>query len=127
MILVSSDDVTIEVADAAAVMSDLLKGMMEDLDSEVTEKQQSVPIFGVDGQTLTSVIEFCEAHVRMADTELSDWDAEFIKGHGEEALLALTNAASYMAVEPLFELGCCRIADLMRDKDPEEVRMMMAR
>ncbi len=126
MFLVSSDDVTVEISGAAALLSDLLKGLLEDLDDGAPEEQRTVPIFGVDGQTLSSVIEYCEAHAA-GRASMSDWDADFIGGQEEEALMTLTNAASYMAIEPLIELGCCRIADLMRDKDPDEVRRMMAR
>lgn len=126
MFLVSSDDVVIEISEGAAVLSDLLKGMFEDLNGDVMEKHQAIPIFGVNGPTLASVVEYCEAHAVTATPGQPNWDAEFINSQDEEALLALTNAASYMVVEPLFELGCCRIADLMRDKDPEEVRKMMA-
>ncbi len=127
MLLVSSDDVTIEVSECAALLSDLLRGLLEDLTDAAPDEPQSIPIFGVDGVTLASVIEYCEAHAATDTPDLTDWDVEFINGQGEEGLLALTNAASYMAVEQLFELGCCRIADLMRDKEPEEVRRMMAR
>ena len=127
MLLSSSDDVTIEVSECAALLSELLRGLMEDLEDGAISEQHTIPIFGVAGQTLASVIDYCEAHAATDTPDLTDWDAEFINGQGEDALLALTNAASYMAVEPLFELGCCRIADLMRDKDPEEVRRMMVR
>ncbi|CAL8461203.1 g734 [Coccomyxa elongata] len=57
MFLVSSDDVTVEISGAAALLSDLLKGLLEDLDDGAPEEQRTIPMFGVDGQTLTTVID----------------------------------------------------------------------
>jgi S-phase kinase-associated protein 1 len=49
------------------------------------------------------------------------WDADFID-LDHNTLFEVVLAANYMDIQPLLNLGCAKVASLLKDKTPEEIR-----
>ncbi|RLN15428.1 SKP1-like protein 13 [Panicum miliaceum] len=57
---------------------------------------------------------------------LEAWDEKFIADLPDNsALFAVILAANYLGIEDLLDLGCTAVADKMRGKTPEEVRVAL--
>ncbi|RLN41111.1 SKP1-like protein 13 [Panicum miliaceum] len=57
---------------------------------------------------------------------LEAWDEKFISDLPDNsALFAVILAANYLGIEDLLDLGCTAVADKMRGKTPEEVRVAL--
>ncbi|CAO2813792.1 unnamed protein product [Amaranthus hypochondriacus] len=122
--LTSSDGVTYEIEEDVAVQIQTIHMYFEDF--PVNKKKFSV--LNVTGGTLGKVIEYCEKHVESPNSnkrdyiqELKKWDQEFVKGLDLPILFDLINAANFLYVKSLFDLTCEAVADLIRDKTPEEI------
>ncbi|KAL3634337.1 SKP1-like protein 1A [Castilleja foliolosa] len=130
IVLRSSDGELFEVEEAVAVESETIKHMIED-DCAYTV----IPIHNVTGATLSKVIEYCKRHVDasasktddktsstpVSDDELKAFDTDFVKVD-QSTLFDLILAANYLNVKSLLDLGCQTVADMIKDKSPEEVR-----
>lgn len=124
------DDFMVDVE--AAIMSELVKGMInEDCDDEVVAE---IPLPNVKAAILGKVIEFCK-HYRtepMAEIEkplksadmaevVSEWYVDFVNVE-HEVLFELILAANYMDIKPLLELSSAKVASMIKGKTPEEIR-----
>ena len=49
------------------------------------------------------------------------WDAEFVDVD-QEMLFELILAANFMDVKPLLDLTCAKVATMIKNKQPEEIR-----
>ncbi|KAL3634328.1 SKP1-like protein 1A [Castilleja foliolosa] len=140
VLLRSSDGELFEVEEAVAVESETIKHMIED-DCAYTE----IPIHNVTGLILAKVIEYCKRHVDasasktddkpsstantddkpsstpVSDDELKAFDADFVNVD-YSMLFDLVLAANYLNIKSLLDLACQTVADMIKDKSPEEVR-----
>jgi S-phase kinase-associated protein 1 len=124
----SSDSKEFEVEKAVAMESQTIRHMIQDdrADSDI-----SLP--SVNSKILFKVIEYCNKHVyaaaKPADSaapgseDLKNWDAEFVKVD-LPTLLYLVHAANYLNIEGLTDLTCQTVADMIKGKNPEEIRNM---
>lgn len=128
--LTSADNVTYEVDIEVAEKSMLLKNMMEDIGDDVTD----VPVPNVQANVLKKVIEYCEHHkndpayvssdegiARAKATEISQWDQKFLQVD-QEMLFEIILTANYLDIRPLLEVGCRTVANMIKNKSPEEIR-----
>ncbi|GAA6002106.1 hypothetical protein JCM10207_003078 [Rhodosporidiobolus poonsookiae] len=82
------------------------------------------------------VLEWCEHHKkdpeplaedlddsRRKTTEISDWDAKFIQVD-QEMLFEIILAANYLDIKPLLDVGCKTVANMIKGKQPEEIRKL---
>eukprot|EP00923_Selenidium_pygospionis_P036288 GHVN01063672.1.p1 GENE.GHVN01063672.1~~GHVN01063672.1.p1 ORF type:complete len:172 (+),score=42.31 GHVN01063672.1:45-560(+) len=134
--LTTKDNVSFEMSKGAACMSHLIANMIAE-----TGLSEAIPLHNVDSNTLRKIIEWCEYHKDKPPpvvakplkssvmTELVDaWDAEFIDPQppnpplAHEDVIALTLATNYMDIPGLLELSCAKIASLIRNKTPEQIR-----
>lgn len=98
-----------------------------------------LPLPNVDAKTLTKVVEFCKHHVDdpmpsiarpIKSNDMKEimkdslWDAEFVDQLSQDALFDVILAANYMAIEPLLDLGCAKIASTLKGKTPKEIRAL---
>ncbi|KAM7257763.1 hypothetical protein ACFE04_013504 [Oxalis oulophora] len=127
IVLKSSDGETFEVDESVALESQTIKLLIED-DCAGTE----IPIPNVSSKILSKVIEYCKKHTETSkgkdsttyvDDELKSWDAVFVKVD-QSTLLELILAANYLEVKSLLDLTCQAVADMMKDKTPEEIRKL---
>ena len=98
------------------------------------DSDEDIPLFNVNDKCLTKIIEFMkyyhndkmnniEKPLRSSNLKdiIQDWYAEFIN-IDEDFLFSLINAANYMDIQPLLNLGCAKVASLIKNKTPEEIR-----
>ncbi|SCV67666.1 BQ2448_5277 [Microbotryum intermedium] len=128
----SSDNETFKVEKDVANRSVLIKNMIEDLG----ETDNPIPLPNVSSNVLKKVLEWCEHHKKDADppaeenddtrrkmTEISDWDQKFIQVD-QEMLFEIILAANYLDIKPLLDVGCKTVANMIKGKQPEEIRKL---
>ncbi|KAK4053484.1 hypothetical protein OIV83_001651 [Microbotryomycetes sp. JL201] len=132
VILTTSDNEQFKVEPEVATRSVLIKNMIED----VGESDQPIPLPNVSSNVLKKVLEWCEHHkndpepiaedlddTRRKTTEISDWDSKFIQVD-QEMLFEIILAANYLDIKPLLDVGCKTVANMIKGKQPEEIRKL---
>ncbi|GAU31217.1 hypothetical protein TSUD_210740 [Trifolium subterraneum] len=126
--LKSCDGKAFEIDEAVALESQTIKYMIEDIGANDTE----IPIPNVSGKILAMAIEYCKKHVEVASSEeekppneddLKAWDLDFIKVD-QATLFELIIAANYLNIKNLLDFTCQTVADMVKGKTPEEIRMV---
>uniref|UniRef100_A0A803LSS5 SKP1-like protein n=1 Tax=Chenopodium quinoa TaxID=63459 RepID=A0A803LSS5_CHEQI len=112
IILKSADNEHFEVDEKAAMLSQTIKNLIED----IGESNDPIPLPNVSSAILSKIIEYCNKHVEeenKAESEnddLKQWDADFLK------------AANYMDIKSLLDLSCQCVANMIKGKTPEQIR-----
>ncbi|KAI9081242.1 hypothetical protein K1719_036814 [Acacia pycnantha] len=122
--LTSSDGESFDIDEAVAVESQTIKHLIEDECAT-----DGIPVPNVTSKILAKVIEYCKKHVeaanseekKVSDEDLKTWDAEFVKVD-QVVLFDLILAANYLNIKSLLDLTCRTVADLIKEKTPEDVR-----
>ncbi|KAI5477114.1 S-phase kinase-associated protein 1 [Pseudohyphozyma bogoriensis] len=127
-----SDNEQFPVAKEVAIRSVLIKNLLDDLD----ESEAPIPLPNVSANVLKKVLEWCEQHkkdpepiaddgddTRKKTTEISDWDQKFIQVD-QEMLFEIILAANYLDIKPLLDVGCKTVANMIKGKQPEEIRKL---
>lgn len=130
--LSTSDNESFPVAKEVAIRSVLIKNLLDDLD----ESEAPIPLPNVSSNVLKKVLEWCEQHkkdpeplqddgddTRKKTTEISDWDQKFIQVD-QEMLFEIILAANYLDIKPLLDVGCKTVANMIKGKQPEEIRKL---
>jgi len=117
-----------------ALMSGLIKAMLEEQDPE-DEEIPSLPVPNVEFKPLKKVIEYMRYHwnnvatiipkplVKPLKDYISDWDNIFIDVE-MSMIVDLVMAANYLNIKDLLELSSAKIIDLNKNKSPEEIKEM---
>ena len=137
MILESNDGMKFCVRREPMLISNLIETIVESTeDTQDTE----IPLPNVTGGTLTRIIEFCEYYEQEPMKQIprplpssgafedvvNGWCNQFISSFcTKEALFELIQAAHYMDIPPLLELGCAKIASMIRGKNIAEIKTIM--
>lgn len=130
----SDESAKVEVSRKAACMSELMRSMLDDDDEETPE----IPLLEVSKDILHRIVDFMNYHkdnpmatinkpIQTNDITkiVSEWDAKFIDlEHDQETLFKIILAANYMDIPSLLDLGICKIACMVKGKDPDEVKDM---
>jgi S-phase kinase-associated protein 1 len=110
-----------------------------------------IPIHNVTAKVLVKVLEYCNKHTAAAVgpeaaaaaagaapnskagsssnafsgkvDDLASFDKAFID-MDMDTLFHLVNAANYLEVKALLDLACQKIADMIKDKTPEQIRQI---
>ncbi|XP_078162307.1 SKP1-like protein 11 [Carex rostrata] len=123
----SSDAEIFEVDKAVAMKSLTIAAWLD----EDKEPDEFIPVPNVKSSVLAKVIEYCKHHAEEeADTDFKpNLDArkrdpfdEQLMNVDQETLFDLIQAANYLNIKGLLDLGCHIVADMMRDKSVEEIR-----
>jgi len=134
--LVSKDKKDFTVERKQAFVSMLVKTCLENDDSAA-----EVPIPGVTGAILQSVVEYMVHHKGvepqlvekplrskiMKDVCADKWDAEYIDkiGDNRQQLYDLILAANYMDIKSLLHLGCAKVASLIKGQPLEKIKEIL--
>ena len=125
------DNEKIDIDQEVANKSPVLKSMIED-----TGKEGDIVIPNIKAPILRKVIEYC-THYRnskpkdikkpllrrnLVENGVDQWDANFINLDQTEELIDLVVAANFLDIESLLDLGCAKIAVMIKDKSVEEIR-----
>ena len=110
-----------EVDEAVAIQSQTIRHMIEDGCADST-----IPLANVTASVLSKVLEYCKKHAvdKVDDDSLKSWDAEFVKVNLQPVLLELVLAANYLDIKGLMDLTCQAVADKIKNKSVEEVRLI---
>lgn len=134
--LISMDGKKFNVSKRIAAMSKLIQEMLnEDEDDDDDDNNDvDIPLPNVHSKELEKVIEYCTYHVDNPMKEISkplktpkineyisEFDAKFINIK-KELIFELILAANYLDIKSLLDLGCAKIASMIKGKDPEQVR-----
>jgi S-phase kinase-associated protein 1 len=111
--------------------------LLVDLITDETECE--VPVDGgITPQVMDKIILFLEYHsnnpmatitkpITTNDISkiVSAWDVDFIAlGNDQELMISLINAGNYLHCTQLIDLGILKIATMIKDKEPDEVKTM---
>jgi S-phase kinase-associated protein 1 len=120
-------------------MSQTITTLVEDLEDQ---PDAVIPLLNVSGPVMAKVIEFCRHHcappvadssaagpstsrqtdIKREDSEATKkWNAEFLEIE-QSALFDLILAANYLNIAELLDVTCDKVADMMKNKTPEEIR-----
>lgn len=131
LVLLSSenDPLRVQVPKKVAIMSELIKTM-----AEGDKEEKEIPLPNVKANVLENVVRYMTHHFENPAKEIekplksqnmaevvSTWDAEFVEVE-QELLFELILAANYMDIKPLLDLTCAKVASMIKDKSPEEIR-----
>jgi len=127
--LVSQEEDKIVVSKKVAMMSELVKTMVEG-----DKEEKEIPLPNVKGTTLTKVVEYMKYHAENPPKEIEkplksanmsevvpQWDADFVDVD-QELLFELILAANYMDIKPLLDLTCAKLASMIKGRTPEQIR-----
>jgi len=130
--LESSDSKVIEVNRDVIIMSQTIKNMLDDVSSDA----DTLPITNVDGRTLEKVVEYCEYHhghpSAVVDKEdyrtdnILEWDQKFLEVE-MKLLFDIISAANFLDIKGLLDLCCKVIANLIKGKTPDEIKVTFAK
>ncbi|KAK8693314.1 hypothetical protein V6N13_070903 [Hibiscus sabdariffa] len=121
IILKSCDGKIFEVEEAVAIQSKMIENMIED-----DCANEEIPLPDITGEILSKLIEYCKMHVdgnNNSNDELKARDADFITRVDLNTLYYLIVAANFLNVKSLLDLTCQRVADIIKGKSPEEIRL----
>jgi S-phase kinase-associated protein 1 len=106
------------VEEAVAVQSETLKNMVDDGCANDT-----IPLPNVSGKILEMVLGWCKKHVDETVTgdELNKYEVDFLD-LDQEVLYGLLMAANFLNVKGLLDRVLQRVADMIKGKQPEEIR-----
>jgi len=113
-----------------AVMSNLLKSMVEDAGTD-----EEIPLPNVKSNILQKVIDYCKHHKgapveeiqkplksgTLSECGISEWDVEYVS-IDQDTLFELILAANYLDIKALLDLTCAKVASMIKGRTPEEIR-----
>ncbi|KAH7332143.1 hypothetical protein KP509_20G070700 [Ceratopteris richardii] len=114
--LKSADDELFEVEKIVALESRTIKDIVEDIGTDCV-----IPLLNVSSQILSKIIKYCRYHIlevpnkgegdgkrpALSEEDVTHWDGKFLE----------------VDQATLFEvLTCQRVADMIKEKTPEEIR-----
>ena len=115
------------------LLSKFLSTMIGDCEDD-DDEDEDLPIPSVDSKHFEKIIDFMKMYHenQMAEIEkplrsnnlkdiVGENYAEFINIE-EEFLFSLIMKANYLDIQPLLNLGCAKVASMIKGKSPEEIR-----
>ncbi|XP_054712023.1 S-phase kinase-associated protein 1-like isoform X2 [Uloborus diversus] len=108
--------------------------MLEDIGFDEND-QEPVPLNNVNSDILKKVIEWATYHrddpplpedneLELKPTDdIKEWDINFLKQVDLTTLFEIIRAADYLNIKGLLDTGCKTIANMIKGKTPEEIRI----
>ena len=133
VILVTSDG-NVEASRDVLKLSKLANEMLVDDDDSGAPE---IPLPNVNSATMKKVLEYLAYHktnpvpeiskpIKSADPKvfLKDfpWDETFIDIEDQTMFFDVILAANYLDIESLLDLGCAKLASILKNKTPQEIR-----
>lgn len=132
--LQTSDNEIFEVDREVAFICATVRNFCQDAGDDV----DIVPLPNVTAPVMKKVLEFCEYHkeeykgidfeklpqnkvIDMNNKAIGEWDGNFIKVD-QPFLFEIILAANYLHIQPLLDLSCKTVANMIRGKSPQEIR-----
>jgi len=115
----TNDNEEFKLDKTVAVKSEIIKNIVQDIDCT----SNVIPLFNVDGKTMTTVVKYWKKHSEEGVTEdqLKNFDQDFLKmSHSE--LLGVVLATRYLDDKQLKKVIIQEFADRITGKTLEEIR-----
>ncbi len=141
IVLNAKDGINVSVPLSVAKISITIKNMLEDLGEMVEEgHENSIPIPGVDGAILAKIYTFCDyIHTNPTELEnlqiwlddktftvpLSQWFNEYLNVD-QQTMFEVILGANFLDIQPLLNMQCKNVANIIRNKTPDELRTLFA-
>lgn len=130
--LQTSDGVIFPIDVEIIKCSNTIKTML-DLEIKEDDEEELIPLTCIHSTVLTKIIQWANHHkndppyvekeettIRRTDN-ISPWDADFFK-MDVVLLCEIIQAANYLDIKPILETACKTIANMIKDRTPEEIR-----
>lgn len=127
--LISQEQEKYVVPKKVALMSELIRTIVEGDSSD-----KEIPLPHVKGSVLHKVVLYMKYHADNVAKEIEkplkspimsevveQWDADFVEIE-QEQLFDLILAANYLHIRTLLDLACAKIASILKNKTPEQIR-----
>merc|ERR1711964_326038 len=93
----------------------------------------------VEGPILNLIVDYLKHHdgkvpadiakpirnVKMEKICEDPWDAEYINKQTKKVIFQIILGANYMDIKSLLDLGCAKIATLIKGKSPEQIKKIL--
>ena len=117
--IITSDGKMFDISDAIADQIKMIKNAAEDFCDEI------IPIPTVNSDIFSMIVEFCTFK-----TEEHDFGAteEFVTNFFDvptNILFDIISASNFLDAPDVLDAACSAAANLLRDKDPEEIRTIL--
>ena len=125
---ISSESNCVEIRTKAAERSVFVKGYINDF------PDADIEFSNINYNTLLKIKEYLEHYENSEPKKIAmplpnnnfkecvdDWDYNFIDLKNED-IFEIMNAANFMAIQPLLDLSCAKIASLIKGKNEKEIR-----
>jgi len=138
--LKSDDGQIFEVDVVLAKISRTIKSIVDDLEPD--DWEEPIPLPNISSNTLRKIIQWIKHHkddpelpdeeeddyVRHRDgpkrtDDIPQWDMDFLNVD-QETLYQITTGAHYLKVKGLLNVCCKTIANMIKGKSPEELRVL---
>ena len=130
--LISKEGTIIEAPKEPMMTSVLIKSMLDEVDDDNID----IPLPNVSSHTLVSIVDFLKYNYTnemdkiqkpipsgdLKDFISKEWYVDFINKMNNIEIFELIAAANYMDIEPILNLGCVKIASLIKGKSSEEIK-----
>eukprot|EP00667_Euglena_gracilis_P021569 EG_transcript_23700 len=141
IVVQTNDKQEFVIVRSAISLSKLLNDLLQDVDAE-DSSQTTVPLANVDGPTFASVADYLVHFIEPVKPTVLDkplkaalhellpeWEKDYVykklfkDGNEKEhsLLFATLLAANFLGIEPLRDLCCAAIANMLRAKTPEQI------
>ena len=125
---ISSESNCVDIRTKAAERSVFVKGYINDF------PDADIEFSNINYNTLLKIKEYLEHYENSEPKKIvmplpnnnfkecvDDWDYNFIDLKNED-IFEIMNAANFMAIQPLLDLSCAKIASLIKGKNEKEIR-----
>jgi len=115
------------------LLSKLAKEMLQDDDSDAPE----IPLPNVTKATMEKVLQYLVRHMDNKEPEIAKpittadpkvflkeypWDEHFIDIEDQTMFFDVILAANYLDINSLLDLGCAKLASILKNKTPQDIR-----
>nr|QFG73617.1 MAG: Skp1 family, dimerization domain protein [Megaviridae environmental sample] len=142
--LITNDENTHHIPENIASMIGIVRNVMdmdeEDDDDEDIDEDRTIPLPNINTAVLNDIIIYCEYYITHTMPEPPKplnkklktffeeqnvmWYYDYADNMSEEHLFHVMLGANYMDIQPLLNLLCAYVGDVVKTKSPEEIRTL---
>jgi len=100
-------------------------------DTVLSEEDPVIELNSIERLTMTAVLDYLKIHLNDVVKEdkptdpISEVDEAFI-GNNVDTIFKIIEAANFLDIKPLLEMGCKKIANLIKGKSTAEMRTILS-
>lgn len=130
--IMTSDGQQFSVQTNHLIISKLIFVMLDESDIDA---EDNIPVPAVNSKNFEKIVEFMKMYHENPMKEIEkplrsnnlkdivqECYADLINIEEEEELFSLIMASNYLDIQPLLNLGCAKVASMIKGKSPEEIR-----